>query len=188
MVDDPTGYSAWGEGMGWIVRLIETDPAGRRRSVDVMEIDRPGDLDEIGNLGLSLAEGKQLLECVQQDVVAAQAREHAGRRPRCGSCGARCQVKDYRTRQVDTAFGRVAMRLPHFRCAECGETMAGVDWPSHCRSTPELDRLRAYLSALMSSLFLAGARPILRVVATTTLHQSVTPIATPGRAHRPAAS
>ncbi len=30
--------------MGWIVRLIGTDPAGRRRSVDVMEIDRPGDL------------------------------------------------------------------------------------------------------------------------------------------------
>lgn len=28
--------------------------------------------------------------------------------------------------------------------------MTGVDWPSHCRSTPELDRLRAYLSALMS--------------------------------------
>jgi hypothetical protein len=26
---------------------------------------------------------------------------------------------------------------------------AGVDWPSHCRSTPELDQLRAHLSALM---------------------------------------
>jgi hypothetical protein len=26
----------------------------------------------------------------------------------------------------------------------------GINWPSHCRSTPELDRLRAHLSALMS--------------------------------------
>jgi hypothetical protein len=59
-------------------------------------------------------------------------------------------VKDYRTHQVDTAFGRVVVRLPRFCCAGCGETMAGVDWPSHGRSTPELDRLRAYLSALMS--------------------------------------
>jgi hypothetical protein len=136
--------------MGWIVRLVETGPAGRRRSVDVMEIDRAGDLAEIGDLGLSLAEGKRLLERVQREVVAAQAREHAGCRPRCGACGARCRAKDYRTRRIDTAFGRVAVRLPRFRCAGCGETMAGVNWPSHCRSTPELDRLRAYLSALMS--------------------------------------
>ena len=136
--------------MGWIVRLVETGPAGRRRSVDVMEIDRPGDLTEIGNLGLSLSEGKRLLERVQQEVVAAQVREHAGRHPCCGACGARCLVKDYRRRQIDTAFGRVAVRLPHFRCAGCGETAARVSWPLHCRSTPELDRLRAYLSALMS--------------------------------------
>jgi len=34
--------------------------------------------------------------------------------------------------------------------AGCGKTIAGVSWPSHCRSTPELDRLRAHLSALMS--------------------------------------
>ena len=136
--------------MGWIVRLVETGPAGGRRSVDVMEIDRPGDLAEIGNLGLSLAEGKRLLERVQREVVAAQAREHAGCRPRCGACGAQCRAKDYRTRRIDTAFGRVVVRLPRFRCAGCGETITGVDWPSHCRSTPELDRLRAYLSALMS--------------------------------------
>ncbi len=57
--------------------MIETGPAGRRRSVDVMEIDRPGDLGEIGNLGLSLAEGKRLLARVQQEIVAAQVREHA---------------------------------------------------------------------------------------------------------------
>ncbi len=61
--------------MSWIVRLVETGPAGRRRSLDVMEIDRPGNLAEIGDLGLSLAEGKRLLEHVQREVVAAQARE-----------------------------------------------------------------------------------------------------------------
>ena len=136
--------------MGWIVRLVETGPATRRRSIDVMEIDRSGDLSEIGNLGLNLAEGKRLLECIQREVVAAQAREHAGRRPRCEACGARCRVKDYRTRRIDTAFGRVAVCLPRFRCAGCGKTVAGVSWPSHSRSTPELDQLRAYLSALMS--------------------------------------
>ena len=139
-----------GRGMGWIVRLVETGASGRRCSVDVMEIDRPGDLGEIGNLGLSLAEGKRLLRNVQQRVVATQAREHAGHRRNCETCGSRCQVKDYRTRQIDTAFGRVAVRLPRFRCAGCGKVVAGASWQAHCRSTPELDRLRAYLSASMS--------------------------------------
>src|SRR3954453_18973255 len=32
----------------------------------------------------------------------------------------------------------------------CGALEAGVDWPSHCRSTPELDQLQAHLSALMT--------------------------------------
>jgi hypothetical protein len=136
--------------MGWIVRLVETGPATRRRRIDVMEIDRSGDLAEIDNLGLSLAEGKRLLERVQREVVAAQAREHAGCRPRCGACGARRRVKDYQTRRIDTVFGRVVLRLPRFQCAGCAETVAGVSWPLHSRSTPELDRLRAYLSALTS--------------------------------------
>jgi hypothetical protein len=48
------------EGMGWIVRLVETGPAERRRRIDVMEIDRPGDPGEIGNLGLSLAQGQRM--------------------------------------------------------------------------------------------------------------------------------
>src|SRR3712207_2586265 len=39
---------------------------------------------------------------------------------------------------------------PRFRCAGCGATEAGVGWPPHVRSTLELDRLRARLSALMT--------------------------------------
>jgi hypothetical protein len=66
------------------------------------------------------------------------------------------QVKDYRPHQIATVFGRVVLRLPHFRCAGCGGTEAGVDWLSHCRSTPELDQLRTHLSALMPYRIAAG--------------------------------
>ena len=34
--------------------------------------------------------------------------------------------------------------------APCGRIETGINSPSHCRSTPELDRLRAHLSALMT--------------------------------------
>jgi hypothetical protein len=42
------------------------------------------------------------------------------------------------------------MRLPRFRCARCGGIEPGIGWPSQCRLTPELDRLQAHLSALMT--------------------------------------
>ena len=121
-----------------------------------MEISRPNDLGDIANLGLTLPEAKQVLARVQQAVVAAQAHDHAVLRPDCSSCRGRCHVKDWRLHQVATLFGTVAVRLPRFRCAGCGRTETCISWPSHCRSTPELDQLRAHLSALMPFRVAAG--------------------------------
>jgi hypothetical protein len=46
-----------------------------------------GDLADIANLGLNLAETKRLLAGLQQEIVAAQVRDHAVRRPACFRCG-----------------------------------------------------------------------------------------------------
>ena len=59
-------------------------------------------------------------------------------------------MKDYRQHRIATLFGQVTVRLPRFRCIACAGIESGVDWPSHCKSTPELDRLQAHLSALMT--------------------------------------
>jgi hypothetical protein len=79
--------------MGWVLRLVETGTDNRARSVDVMEVSRPNDLRDLASLGLTLPEAKQLLARVQQAVVAAQARDHAGLRPDCAACGGRCHAK-----------------------------------------------------------------------------------------------
>ena len=136
--------------MAWIVRLVKIGADGEEQCTDVMKINRPDDLDDIANLGLTVADGKLLLASLQQEIVAAQARSHAVRRPDCRSCGGVCHVKDYRDHAVATLFGQVTVRLPRFRCAGCGGIEAGIEWPSHCRSTPELDQLQAHLSALMT--------------------------------------
>ena len=136
--------------MAWILRLVEASGNGDGRSTDVMEIAKADDVRDLANLGLSLAEAKELLAAVQREVVAAQARDHAVRRPTCGSCDGACHVKDYRQHRIATLFGQVTVRLPRFRCIACGGIDGGVDWPSYCRSTPELDRLQAHLSALMT--------------------------------------
>ena len=45
--------------MGWVLRLVETGVEGPLGSVDVLEIDRPGNLDDLADLGLRLPDGKQ---------------------------------------------------------------------------------------------------------------------------------
>jgi len=136
--------------VAWILRLVKIGVEGEGPCTDIMEINRPDDLADIANLGLTLAEAKRLLAGVQQEIVAAQARDHAVRRPECPRCDGVCRVKDYREHAVSTLFGPVTLRLPRFRCAVCGGIEAGIAWPAHCRSTPELDRLQAHLSALMT--------------------------------------
>jgi hypothetical protein len=136
--------------VAWIVRLVSTGPEGEEHGTDVLRIARPDGLADLASLGLTLAEGKRLLAGLQQEIVAAQARVHAARPPECRGCGAACRVKDYRRHRIATLFGPLVVRLPRFRCAGCGATEAGVEWPPHARSTPELDRLRAQLSALLT--------------------------------------
>jgi len=133
-----------------MLRLVKIGVEGEGPCTDIMEIRRPDDLVDIANLGLTLAEAKLLLAGVQREIVAAQARDHAVRRPECPRCGGVSCVKDYRDHVVSTLFGQVTLRLPRFRCAACGGIETGIAWPAHCRSTPELDRLQAHLCALMT--------------------------------------
>ena len=116
--------------VAWVLRLVEIGAEGEERCADVMEISRPDSLVDIADLGLTLAEAKLVLAGVQREIVAAQARDHAIRRPGCRRCEGVCRVKDYRQHAIATLFGQVAVRLPRFRCAGCGTTGTGPsrDW------------------------------------------------------------
>ena len=139
-----------------MLRLVKIGVEGEGACTDIMEVHRPDDLSDIADLGPSLSEAKRLLARVQQEIVAEQAGGHAVRRPECPRCGGLCRVKDDRGHAVATLFGQVTVRLPRSRCAACGGIEAGLAWPAHCRSTPELDRLQAHLCALMTYRTAAG--------------------------------
>jgi len=66
------------------------------------------------NLGLTLVEAKLLLAGVQREVVAAQARTHAVRRPDCRCGSGVCHVKDYRDHAIATLFGQITVRAIRF--------------------------------------------------------------------------
>jgi hypothetical protein len=154
--------------MGWVLRLAETGPDAASESIDLIEIHRSSGLADIANLGLTLSEAKELLARVQQAIVAAQARDHAVRRPSCASCAGQCRLKDWRLRRIATPFGEVAPRLRRWLCADCGRTETGIDWPENCRSTPELNELHAHLSALLTYRVAAGVLAHLLPVETGT--------------------
>jgi hypothetical protein len=139
----------WGSSMRWVLRLIKTGMPSGVAGADVIEISRPDSVADIADLGLTLSEAKQLLARVQQAIVAAQTGDLAARRPDCPSCSGRCHVNGRRCHLLATPFGKVTIQLPRFRCVSCGHIERCVTWPSLCRSTPELDRLRAHLSAPM---------------------------------------
>ena len=57
--------------MVWIVRLVQIEADGDEPYAGIMTIDRPDDLDDIANLGLTVADGKRVLAGLQQEIVAA---------------------------------------------------------------------------------------------------------------------
>jgi hypothetical protein len=132
-----------------MLRLVGMGIDGQSQSFDVMAISRPDGLGDIAKLGMTLSEAKQLLGQVQRQVVAEQANTHSMFRPDCRSCGETCHVKDWQPHRIATLFGEVRLKLPRFLCAGCGCGETGVSWPSHCRSTAELNQMQARLPALM---------------------------------------
>ena len=136
--------------------MIATEGDARCLSTDLIEICRPEGLCDIANLGLTLAEAKQLLASVQRAVVSAQAVSHGLQRPCCSACSGKCHLKDWRSHRIATLFGAVTVPLPRFRCTACNRIETSVGWPSRCRSTPELDELQAHLSALMTYRVASG--------------------------------
>ncbi len=135
--------------MAWVLRLVEMGLDGQGRVIDVADIGPLGALGDIANFGMRLSDAKQILARLQGAVVQVQAEDHMVLRPDCYGCGQACHVKDWRLHRVATLFGRVAVRLPRFRCTACGHCESGIGWLPYCRSTPELDHLRAHVSALM---------------------------------------
>ena len=77
------------------------------------------DCQRIEQLGLTLAEAKQLLTQLQQHVVAHQATAFVTTRSHCEACGTPLQRKEETTRVLRTLFGTVLLTSPrfhHYRC------------------------------------------------------------------------
>ena len=109
-----------------IVRVQLVTDWGEVSEVDVAEIQRPAGEFESKTLGLSLGDGKQIMQRVEQTVASAQTDEFCELQRVCSSCHRWNPIKDYRSRkipclarsvcEVRELFLALANRLGILRC------------------------------------------------------------------------
>jgi hypothetical protein len=137
------------------IRVEITTDWDETDTFEVCQLERPYRQLDPDKVGLSLAEGKDLLHRLQQVVVAARAEEVCTLRRFCTRCHRYLELKDRRIRKVDTVFGTVPFRSARIVCCPC-ETPLQMEYPYSPmtefvpeRATAELLSLEARLSAQM---------------------------------------
>lgn len=101
--------------------------------------------------GLSLEDGKSILARMQIVIVQDQLEEVAGTCRKCPGCYQVRRIHGYRTRKLDTMFGRLDVRAPRIKLwAGQADAAGGIGIPLSPLScflprstTPEFQRLQA---------------------------------------------
>ena len=106
-------------------------------------------------LGLNLAEARQILHEVQQAMVTSQAAEYMDRQRHCPCCGGRRSLKGRHEIVFRTLFGKLrldSMRLHHCECdpGQPAGTFSPLAELLQERTAPELLYLEAKWSSLLS--------------------------------------
>ena len=138
--------------MKWRVVL---ELVGADRTIAVHELGGGAAVAEYAprSIGLTLAQGKQILAETQRHLVRAQTAEHCRRRRVCQRCQATRPLKDVRSRRLVTLFGTVAVKAPRFKPCQCAvtcrRTLSPVAEIMPDRCTPEYERMLAKMGALL---------------------------------------
>jgi hypothetical protein len=123
------------------------------KRVEVMRLHRATENQTPGDVGLSLAEGKSLVNCVQQEFVVEQIERFCASRRGCVVCGVQRRLHDSHCSELKTALGKVFYCRERWKACNCGAD--GSRYVSPLKnylteaSTGELRWLHAELGATM---------------------------------------
>ena len=139
-----------------ITMAIESDDGHVAREKEVLRMDRGADsaIAKAG-LGLTLLEAKATLAAVQQEVVAAQAKQIVMQSQVCPDCGAVRKEKDSRHGVYRTLFGQLRLRSPRLLTCPCQGTHSRQSFSPladrlTARSHPEWVYLRTRWASIVS--------------------------------------
>ncbi len=130
--------------------MAESTP-GHSVEQEIATVERE-DLLSPASVGLSIAEGKLILESLQRQIVAAQVQQHNISLKSCFRCGKSFRTKGYYQSTLRSIYGNVPMRVRRIRGCSCTGTQNrsySILPTSKNPITPELKYLTAKLAALL---------------------------------------
>lgn len=136
--------------------IVETTfENGTTKTRRLGRLSRPFRSTQPEGFGLLLEDAKSMLWQLQQAILLHQIEEVSEASRVCPDCNKVRTIHDYRSRVLDTLFGRFRVKVPRIRRCACNAksevTLGGPLSPLARffpdRSTPELQRLQAELGA-----------------------------------------
>jgi hypothetical protein len=163
--------------------VIRADEEGTDTSHEVAVLEQ--DCQRLEQLGLTLAEAKELLTQLQQHVVAHQASVFVTTRSHCTACGTPLQRKEQTTRVLRPLFGTVLLtnpRLYHCRCqGQQTSTFRPLSRLLTESTTPELlfmeTKWASLISYGMTARVLKDFLPVDETLNATTIHNHTLAVA-----------
>ena len=147
---------------------------------DVVTIEREN-LITPASIGLTIAEGKAILEHLQRRIVAAQVERHGASIQSCSGCGKRFRTKGYYQSSLRSVYGTVPMRVRRLKGCSCTgsqDRSYSTIFTNQYPITPELRYLTAKMAALLpfgkTTDFLAELLPVsVQVTASTVRNRTM---------------
>ena len=135
-----------------VLEFDDGDSTALRR-VELARLHRDVADPKPGDVGLSLAEGKTLLQTVQQEFAMAQIQQFCELRRKCRACGAPRRCHDSHCSELKTTLGKVFYCRERWKACNCGADGSRYGSPLKNylpkSSTGELRWLHATLGASM---------------------------------------
>ena len=136
-----------------VVLEFDDGDATVSRRVELMKLHRNVANPDPGDAGLTLADGKTLLQTIQQEFTNAQLEKFCELRQRCEKCGVLRRRHDSHCSELKTTLGKVFYCRERWKACKCGADGAGYISPMKDyvpeSSTGELQWLHATLGASM---------------------------------------
>lgn len=137
--------------MKWTVKLVAEAQLGTQVEQEVITIERE-DLITPATVGLTIAEGKAIMESLQRQMVTAQVQRHGASIKCCSRCGKAFRTKGYYQSTLRSVYGKVPMRVRRLKgcsCTGAQQRSYSTIFTNKNPITPELKYLTAKMVALM---------------------------------------
>jgi len=133
------------------MKLVAEVVPGKPIEHEIAMIERPEEISP-ANVGLTIEEGKAILESLQNEIVAAQVQQHGVNIRSCPRCGSAFRTKGYYRATLRSVYGNVGMRIRRLRGCSCAGSQArsfSTLFTNKNPTTPELRYLTAKMAALL---------------------------------------